>query len=90
MTPRRRGRLELLAAAVAAVGCVLSWFAARSTVQVAPVLEGEPSTTSVAFYGPLLLLALVAATVAGILAVLGTARLRRARADAGARHSHTP
>ncbi|BBZ35409.1 hypothetical protein [Mycolicibacterium confluentis] len=90
MTPQRRGRLELVVAAVAAVGCVLSWLAARSFVQVAPVMEGEPSTTSVAFSPPLLLLALIAATVAGVMAVLGTARLRRVRAYSVAPRAYTP
>jgi hypothetical protein len=72
-----RARIELLVAAVAAVGCVLSWLGASSTVVVAPVLDGEPPTTSVAYSAPLLVLSLLLATVAGVLAVLGIARLRR-------------
>jgi len=44
-----RARIELLLAVVAAVGCVLSWLAASSTVVVAPVLDGEPQTTSVQY-----------------------------------------
>jgi hypothetical protein len=76
-----RARIELLLAAVAAVGCVLSWLAASSTVVVAPVLDGEPQTTSVAYSAPLLVLSLFLAAVAGVLAVVGIARLRRGRAE---------
>jgi hypothetical protein len=74
-----RARLELLLAVVAAVGCVLSWLAASSTMAVAPVLDGEPETTSVMYSSPLLVLSLLLATVAGVLAVVGIARLRRAK-----------
>jgi hypothetical protein len=77
MRSRRRAIVELLLAAVAAAGCVLCWLAARSTVVVAPVLEGEPMTTSVVYSAPLLVLSLVLAAVAGVLIVLGVARLRR-------------
>jgi hypothetical protein len=77
MTARRRAILELLLAIVAAAGCVLSWLAAQSTVAVAPVVEGEPMTTSVIYSAPLLVLSLILATVAGVLAVLGFASLRR-------------
>jgi hypothetical protein len=41
------------------------------------VLEGEPQTASVVYSPPLLVLALVLATVAGVLVVLAVARLRR-------------
>jgi hypothetical protein len=78
MTPRRRATLELLLAIGAAAGCVLSWLAAQSTVAVAPVVEGEPMTTSVIYSAPWLVLSLILATVAGVLAVLGVAGLRRA------------
>jgi uncharacterized membrane protein YidH (DUF202 family) len=64
---------------VAAVGCVLSWLAARSTVEVAPVLDGQPMTTSVVYSPPLLMASLFLATVAGVLAVLGVARWRRTK-----------
>jgi hypothetical protein len=72
-----RARIELLVAVIAAVGCVVSWWAASSTVAVAPVLEGEPQTTSVVYSPPLLVLSLLLATVAGVLAVVGISRLRR-------------
>lgn len=74
---KRRAVIELVVALLAAVGCVLSWLAAGSTIEVAPVLAGEPATTSVTYYAPLLVLSLLLATAAGVLAVLGIARLRR-------------
>jgi hypothetical protein len=77
MSARARAAIELLLASAAAVGCVLSWLAASSTVEVAPVLESEPMTTSVQYSAPLLVLSLLLATVAGVLAVLGVGRLRR-------------
>jgi hypothetical protein len=77
MTTPRRAVVELVLAAAAFAGCVLAWLHARSTVVVAPIAEGEPSTTSVAYYAPLLVLALALATIAGVLVVLAVARLRR-------------
>ncbi len=78
MSNKRGATVELALAVVAAVGAVLSWFGAQTvvTVTVAQVLEGEPPTTSVAFSPPMLVLMLLLATVAGVLAVDGIARLR--------------
>jgi hypothetical protein len=75
----RRAVIELLLALVAAVGCVLSWLASISTVDVPPIIDNEPWTTSLIYSPPLLALSLLLATVAGVLAVLGVARLRRPR-----------
>jgi len=72
-----RARVELMLALVAAAGCVLSWLAASTTVVVAPVLDGEPMTSSVFYSPPLLVLSLLLATVAGVLVVVGIARSRR-------------
>lgn len=74
---KRRAVLELVVAAVAAVGCVLSWIAAATTIEVAPVLDGEPSTTAISYSPPLLVLSLMLAGLAGVLIVVGIARLRR-------------
>jgi hypothetical protein len=74
---KRRAIVELLVAAAGAVGCVLSWLAASSTIEVAPVLPGEPVTTSVTYSAPMLVLSLLLATIAGVLIVVGIARLRR-------------
>ncbi|HJT92062.1 MAG TPA: hypothetical protein VJ777_08990 [Mycobacterium sp.] len=70
-----KATVHLLLACVAAACCVLTWLAARSTVVVAPVLAGEPKTTSLEYSAPLLVLSLILATVAGVLVVVGIARL---------------
>ena len=82
----RRGRAiaELVLACAAVVGCALSWSHARDTVVVPPIADGQPDTMSVVYDPQLLLLTLVLATVAGVLAVVGTARLRRAQRAAEA------
>jgi hypothetical protein len=68
---------ELALACAAVLGCAVSWSSVRSSVVVAPVLKGQPATTSVVYDPPLLLLTLLLAATAGMLAVTGTARLRR-------------
>ncbi len=70
--------IALALACAAVVGCAVSWSAVRSTVAVAPVVDGQPVTTSVVYDPQLLLLTLLLATAAGMLAVVGVARLRRA------------
>lgn len=70
---------ELILAAAAAVGCAVSWLHVRYLVLVAPVTNGEPVTASVTYHPRMLLLVLLLAAAAGVLAVIGTARLRRAR-----------
>nr|WP_254902215.1 hypothetical protein [Mycobacterium simiae] len=67
-------------AGVALVGVGVCWLHARHTVAVAPVTDGQPSTTALVYNPQLLLLAMLLAMTAAVLAVLGTARLRRARA----------
>lgn len=74
---RRRAVVVLVLAALAAVGCVLSWLSASRQVVVAPLLDGQPSTMSVVYDTPMLTLSLLLATIAGVLAVLAIARLRR-------------
>lgn len=75
-----RGTLVLwTAAGLCAVGCVLSWIWARSPVDVAPIVAGQPATTGVAYNGAMLALALVLAALAGVFAVIGIARTRRGR-----------
>lgn len=80
----KRAVVELLLAGCAAVGAVLSWLAASSAVTVAPVAEGEPTTTSLVYYPPMITLSLLLATAAGVLVVLGVTRLRRASAATSA------
>jgi hypothetical protein len=75
---RFRAVLELLLACAAVVGCAASWSAVRSTVTVAPVLKDQPLTFSVVYDPSMLLVTLLLAALAGMLAVVGVARLRRA------------
>ncbi|OBG00859.1 hypothetical protein [Mycolicibacter sinensis] len=82
--PIVRGVVELILAGAAAAGCAASWLNVRYLVLVAPVTDGEPATLSVAYHPRMVLLALLLATAAGVLAVVGIARLRRARRRPGA------
>jgi hypothetical protein len=75
---RFRAVVELLLACAAAVGCAVSWSAVRSTVAVAPVLKDQPVTMSVVYDPSMLLVTLLLAALAGMLAVVGIAGLRRA------------
>lgn len=84
MIARYRAPLELVLAIAALVGAAVSWSHARHTVAVAPIAEGQPFTTSLVYDPQALLLTLVLLTTAGVLAVVGLARLRRER---GARPS---
>ncbi len=77
MTNRLRATIELVLAAVALIGCVVSWLAADSTADVAPVISGEPTKTSTVYDPSLITLSLLLVTIAGVLLVLGVARLRR-------------
>ena len=69
----------LVVAVLAAVGAVVSWLAASSIADVAPVIPGEPVKTSVLYDPSLIMLSLLLAALAGVLAVVGTARWRRAK-----------
>ncbi len=75
MRKQRRVTIKLVGAVVAAAAAVWCWFGAQTIVTVAPILEGEPQTTSVAYSPPMLVLMLLLATVAGVLAVLGVTGL---------------
>lgn len=79
MSVRLRALIELAAAALLVLAAVAAGSAVCSTVEVAPVLDGEPVTTSVVYDPPQLLLTLLLVTAAGVLAVIGTARWWRSR-----------
>ncbi|OBH40448.1 hypothetical protein [Mycobacterium mantenii] len=79
-----RALFELGLACAALVCSGLTWLHSHHTVIVAPIADGQPSTTSLVYDPQLLLLTLVLLTSAGVLAVNGTARLRRARSGARA------
>lgn len=78
----RHAVVELALAVTAAAGSVASWMMAQSTVTVPPIADGEPTTQSVAYYPPLVVLALALGTIAGVLTVVGIARLKRSRSGA--------
>jgi hypothetical protein len=81
---------ELALACAAVLGCAISWSEVRSTVTVAPVAKGQPVTTSVVYDPRLLLLTLLLAAAAGMLTVVGAARLRRVgRRDPATKNSYT-
>jgi len=77
-----RAVVELVVAVAALVGSGVSWTRSHHAVAVAPIAEGQPFTASVVYDPQLLLLTLVLLTSAGVLAVVGAARLRRARSGA--------
>ncbi|OBA61792.1 hypothetical protein A5647_09935 [Mycobacterium sp. 1100029.7] len=79
MIRRVRALTELVLAGASLVGVAACWLHARHIVNVAPITDGQPSTTSLVYNPQLLLLAMLLAIIAGVLAVLGTARLRRSR-----------
>ncbi|HYO01079.1 MAG TPA: hypothetical protein VET27_03880 [Mycobacterium sp.] len=79
---KTRATVELVLAALAAAGCVVSWLAARSAGVAAPVIPSEPSMPTVTYDPSLIVLAVLLATVAGVLAVLGVTELRRGEAAA--------
>lgn len=79
MTVSYRAVVELVLAAAALAGSGLSWTRSHHTVAVAPIADGQPSTTSLVYDPQLLLLTLVLVTSAGVLAVVGIARLRRTK-----------
>ncbi|MGA7055261.1 MAG: hypothetical protein WBZ37_29155 [Mycobacterium sp.] len=79
MTTRLRPLVDMVLAVAAFVGAGLSWRHARYTVAVAPIADGQPTTTSLVYHPQLLLLTLVLVTIAGVLAVVGAARLRRSK-----------
>jgi NO-binding membrane sensor protein with MHYT domain len=76
---RYRALVELGLALAALVGAGVSWSHARHTVGVAPIADGQPFTTSLVYEPQQLLLTMLLLTVAGVLAVVGAARLRRSR-----------
>jgi hypothetical protein len=77
---RYRALLELGLAFAALAGAGVSWSHARHTIGVAPIADGQPSTTSLVYDPQQLLLTMLLATLAGILLVVGLTRLRRSGA----------
>lgn len=69
--------VQLVLAALAAVAAGVCWSRVRSWVDVPPITEGQPATVSVVYHPPLMMLAWLLATAAGVLLVLGVSGLRR-------------
>lgn len=80
MNARLRALLELIVAVAALVATVVSWLHSSSTIAVAPVTDGQPATMSIVYHPQQIVLTLMLATIAGIFAVVGLTRLRRAGA----------
>lgn len=78
MTAPRRAVLELALAALAAAAAVWAALNVRSVTEVAPIMAGQPPTTSIRYDPPLLVLTLLLTAVAGVLAVVAVARWWRA------------
>jgi len=71
------GVVALGVACAAGAGVALCWVHSRRTVIVAPIADGQPSTTSLVYEPALLLLTMLLAIIAGVLAVVGVTRLVR-------------
>ena len=71
--------MQVVLAFVAAAGAAMCWSQVRSWVDVPPITEGQPATVSVVYDPPLMMLAWLLATAAGVLLVLGISGLRRVR-----------
>lgn len=74
-----RAVAELGLAVAALLGAASSWLDARSVVLVQPVADGQPATVSTVYDAQQLLMMFILAAAAGVLAVVGSARLARAR-----------
>ncbi|MGO9507186.1 MAG: hypothetical protein ACLPXZ_07540 [Mycobacterium sp.] len=75
-----RAGAELALACTALVAAGVSWTHTRSSVAVAPVADGQPATESLIYHPQQLVLTLLLVTIAGVLAVVGAARLSRSGA----------
>ncbi|MCH9721520.1 MAG: hypothetical protein K0U67_05620 [Actinomycetia bacterium] len=85
----RRYLVYLLLALSAGVGAGLCWAGVRTLVDVPPITDGQPATVSAVYDPPLMVLAWLLATTAGVLAVLGVTGLCRGRPPA-ALDTYTP
>lgn len=78
---RYRALIELGLAFFALAAASVTWAHARHTVTVAPVADGQPVTTSLVYHPQVLVLTLLLVTTAGVLEVVGVARLWRQRSS---------
>jgi hypothetical protein len=86
VTAGRRAAVELALACLAIAGAVWSGLNVAAVVDVPPITEGQPATTSVDYHPPVLVLTLLLVTVAAVLVIVAVARWRRSgRGAAGVR-----
>jgi hypothetical protein len=78
---RYRALIELGLALFALAAASVTLAHARHTVIVAPIADGQPVTTSLVYHPQVLLVTLVLLTIAGVLEVVGVARLLRQRSS---------
>jgi len=83
VTGRYLALVQLGLAFAALAGAGVSWSHARHTVGVAPVADRQPPTTSLVYDPHQLVLTMLLATLAGVLVVIGAARLRSSRVAEG-------
>jgi hypothetical protein len=76
---RYRAIIELGLAFFALAAASVTWAHARHTVTVGPIADGQPVSTSLVYHPQVLVLTLVLITAAGVLEVVGVARLWRQR-----------
>jgi hypothetical protein len=74
---QRRAAIELVLAFCAIAAAVWSALQVRTVVNVAPIIDGQPATTSLAYDPPMIVLTLLMTTAAGVLLIIGAARWRR-------------
>jgi hypothetical protein len=77
VTTGRRAAIELVLAVLALAGAVWSGFNVASVVDVPPIMDGQPASTSLEYDPPVLVLSLLLVTVAAVLIILAVTRWRR-------------
>jgi hypothetical protein len=77
VTAGRRAAVELVLACLAAAGAVWSGLNVAAVVDVAPIMDGQPATTSVEYNPPVLVLTLLLVTVATVLVIVAVTGWRR-------------
>jgi hypothetical protein len=76
---RYRALIELGLAFFGLAAASVTWAHARHTVTVGPIADGQPVSTSLVYHPQVLLVTLLLITIAGVLEVVGVARLWRQR-----------
>jgi uncharacterized RDD family membrane protein YckC len=77
VTAGRRVAVELALACLALAGAVWSGLNVAAVVDVPPIMDGQPATTSLEYDPPVLVLTLLLVTVAAVLVIVAVTRWRR-------------